>query len=246
MNKLDDLYLFIEKHANENELPNTKITLPLAKKLLGDIKRQTFRTYDNNSTSFEHSLSAAKMLIDLHIILSKEEEDIMLSSMLLHDLLVKIKLPENGNELISTYHLDSRILGIIKLVPRIETMTDKEKVFYYNGIRENKIAVLVALADRCNLVEQLSELSISDVNEFVQEMRRFVLPMSAYAKQHYRDCQMSINIMTEKIHCLIDVTDIIASRYQKRELSYTNEILSIMEENARLRGMIRQLEAGEI
>ena len=246
MKNLEFLYHFIEDYAKSKSLSNTLLALPLAQELLGDMPRRTFKTDAGTLTCLEHCLCSTKMLIDLHTMLPSEEEDLLLASTLCLDFPKKVAFSENGQELIDTYHLDSRILEVIQTVARPDAMSEEEKAQYYQKIHDNKLAVLVALAERSNLVEQLSELSISDVNEFVHEMRTHCLPMCVNAKQHCRDCHMSINIMMEKIRCLIDVTDIIANRYQKREMAYTNEILSIMEENARLRGMIHQLEIGEI
>ena len=48
--------------------------------------------------------------------------------------------------------------------------------------------------------------------------------------------------MMSKIHNLIDVTDIISRRYEEREITYTKEILSLMEDNSKLSGMIRQMK----
>lgn len=246
MDKLDSLYQSIETYANEKQLTNTKLALPLAKDLLKNILRQSFRQENKDTSSFQHCMEATQMLIELHIPFDTFEEDIMLASMLCHDMLENIDFPQAGEELVKDYHLDPAILKVVRLLTRPAVLSEENKKIYYEKIQEDKLAVLVALADRSNLVEQLSALSISDVNGFIHEMRKFLLPMCVYAKQYHRDCRMPVNILMEKIRCLIDVTDIIANRYQKREMAYTNEILSLMEENARIRGMIHQFDNGEL
>lgn len=246
MGKQTDLYNMIETYAERHQLTNTKIALPLAKSILERDLRQVFSSENSEKTLFEHCMHSTKMLIDLHLILSTDELDLTLASMLCHDVLHKMNFAQGSYELVHTHHLDSRVIEIVTLVNKPAAIREEDIQAYYDGIKMDKLAVLVALAHRCILVEELSNLSITEVNNFIYEMRKYCLPMCVYAKQHYRNSQMSINIMMEKIRCLLDVADIISSRYQKRELAYTTEILSLMEENARLRGMIRQLAIGEI
>ena len=241
-NRLEDVYQYIKNHAEIKNLANTKKALPLCKQLLFSSSRNIFRTSKNETMSYEHCLKAAKLLVDLHISLSDQEEDYMLAGMLCYDMLDHITWENEGLELVNEYGLEPKILEILRKTTRPKMMDEDRKIKYYDELKKDKIAFLLVLADHSNLVENLSELTIFDVNEFVCEMRKYVLQMCVYGKQYYRECQMSITIMMEKIRSLIDVADIIAHRYQKRELAYENEVLSLMEENARLRGMIHQLE----
>lgn len=242
MSTIHDTYQQLEAYAASKELHNTQLSLPLVKELLHDKPLHTLITDENAATSLAHSLEAAKMLVDLHIPMPAAEEDLLIASALCHDLLKLVPFPDKGQELIHCYHLDPSILKIIRLVSRPDLMTESEKSAYYDGIMHNPYALLVTLADRSNLAEQLSFFSLTTVNDFIYEIRRYFLPMCTRAKQLYSNYHMPMTILVEKIRCLIDVTDIIASRYQRAELSYTNEILSLMEENTRLKGMIFSLE----
>lgn len=241
-----ELYEYIENYALERNYKNTLRALILAEGWLSTVIRRTFKNDNKGTTSFEHCLEATKALMDLHPPVSADEEDILLASMLCHDMLENVEFEEGGEELVTEYRLDPRILEIVKLMTKPAHMTDEEKEVYYDKLKMNRLAVLVALADRANLVERITGVSISEANSYIAEMKRFVLPMCVYAKEYYRDFQMIINLSMEKIRGLIDVSEIISNRYEKREIAYANEILLLMEENARLRGMIRQLESGEI
>ena len=50
-----------------------------------------------------------------------------------------------------------------------------------------------------------------------------------------------MRLIVDKIHNLIDVTDIISRRYQEKENELKKELLALREENAQLRGMIAGL-----
>ena len=245
MSQTEYLYNTIETYAKERSLTNTLIALPLAKEWLGSILRRSFTSDKNRATSLMHCLEATIQLMDLRIAISKEEYDILLAAMLCHDMLENVAFEANGDELVDVHHLDPKVLHIVRLMTRPVITNDESYQKYYDGIKKDKLAVLVALSDRGNLVEQIAGLSIAEATAFVQEMRAYFLPMCVYAKEYYRDIQMTVNVMMEKIRCLIDVTDIISSRYMKRDGAYRNEILALMEENARMRGMIGQLKAGE-
>lgn len=240
MEKKKALAAMIQEHAERKQLVKTKLALPLAEKLLDTVAGQNFMQEDKGITAYEHGLAVARMLIGLHIDLPKEEEDQMFAATLCQEMLYRPEEVFEEKEVAEQYKIDPEILNILQRIRRPDNMNEKEKKQYYERIQEHKIAVLVVLANHANLVEQLSSFSIADVNGFIHEMKTYLLPICVYAKQHYQDCQMPVHILMEKIRSLIDVTTIIANRYQKREMAYTNEILSLMEENARLRGMIAQ------
>ena len=245
MSKTEELYQFIEAHAQARDLSNTLLALPAAKELLAGMVRHSF-DFDRDGrlqlTYYEHCMAAAKILIDLDPPLEPEEEDILLASTLCHDMLGHVTFQAHGTELMTIYHLDRRVYEIVRTITRPHPLLNEDKPAFYRGIQENKLALLLALADRANLIEQLYSLSIEEAMNYVQEIRTYALPMCTYALEHYPDVQMSVSVLMSKIRCLIDVTDIISKRYQDRERAYQNEILSLTEDNARLRGMIRQMQ----
>jgi hypothetical protein len=62
--------------------------------------------------------------------------------------------------------------------------------------------------------------------------------MCVFALEHYPDIRLPLKLLADKVHNLIDVTDIISRRYQDKETACKKEILSLREENAKLRSMI--------
>lgn len=226
----------ISTYISEHQLVNAKIALALTKGFRTDDYGQSFRFHDEEDldiTNYENSLMSTIMLIDLKLPLSQKEEDILLAATLCHDM---------GKRTPPAYLLDKEVSNVIQLVTGTSGMTEEEKERYYERICTNKLAVLVELADCGNLVERLHGLSVSAALNHAREIKKYSISVCLFAKQHYPDIQMPVNILMEKIRNLVDVTEIISERYQKREQAYTNELLLLMEENARIRGMIGAFE----
>lgn len=220
----EKLYRFIMKYALENKRSNTLTALRYAK--------EESRDRDH----FVHCMSTAQLLINLNMPVSAEDEDVLLAAALLHEL--------EGVDLIED--LDPQIYRIVSLLAVTYNMRAEDKRYYYTNIEKHRLAFLLALADRGNFLNQICELSASEAMEYVHDTRQYYLPMCLYGKANYQELQMIINILMEKLRNLVDVVDIISSRYQAREMAYTNEIFSLMEENARIHGMISATEAGTI
>ncbi len=244
MSQIENLYSFIDQYIEDNKLPQSRIALGVAKERLRGLIRKGIE-FDREGvlqqSFFEHCLFVTKLLIDLNIPLSRDEMDIMVASGLCHDLIAHGAFPRNGLELIYDYHLDERVYEIVRVTTKIDVCTERDLQKYYDDIRFNKLAVLIAMADRSNLVENVYALSIFEALDYIREIRTYALPMCVYALEHYADIQLPLKVLVRKVHSLIDVTDIISRRYQEKENAYKKEILSLMEENAKLRGMISGL-----
>lgn len=240
-----ELYASIEQYVMEKELLNTAISLPLMRgMLLGDAGAKIgWKEQDTPHLNYyKHCMSICRMLIDLHVPITKEEEDLILAAAICHVLPKKIAFPEKGRELVTTYHLDPQVYEILEINNRRAFHTEDEVREFYANIEKNKLALLVKLVDRGNLVEQLYDLAIWDARRYIRETRNYFFPMCIYAKEHYPELTPMISILMEKMRSLIEVADILSSRYEIRETALSNEILSLHEENARIRGIIHQLE----
>lgn len=246
MEPIKFLYESILEYAKEHHLKNTELALKFAMDKLYDSDYRSLRSGISGENCLHECMKSAKMLKDLHIVLSQDETDTLLAAMICHDVLAYTDYSADINSIRTKYPISSPVWNLVKLITRPENMNEEIRMFYYKNIQERKLAVLAVLADRSDYVEQISELPIAEVNDFILEMRNFLLPMCMYALQHYGECHMAIKVMMEKIRCLMDVADIISSRYKRRESMYASEILSLMEENARLRGMIYDYKQGGI
>lgn len=241
MDRTRELYNFISTYIEERKLPNSLIAIGAARELMEGIVRAC-DDFDREGvlrqSFFEHCLSVTKLLIDLSIPLSKDELDILVAAGLCHDTIAHAGFQRGGLELTEDYHLDPRIYEIVRVTTKIGLKTEADLRQFYKEIRYNKLAVLVAMADRSNLVENVYALSINEALSYIREIRDYAMPMCVYVLEHYPDIQRPMRLIVDKIHNLIDVTDIISRRYQEKENELKKELLALREENAQLRGMI--------
>lgn len=235
------LYKFVERYALEKKLLNTSIALPLVRAMMsreGAERSDEFKDASEYAADFRHCLSVARMLINLHIPLTQEEEDILLASAICHILPENIPYKSSDNRLTREYYLNAEIHKIIVLLHHKNKLSEADERKYYSRIQNHKLALLIALADRGNLMGQLHGISSWSARRYIYETRNCFFPMCVYAKEHYSDLFAPITVLTEKMKSLIEIAEILLSRYESRETELVHEILSLKEENARLKGLI--------
>lgn len=238
------LYDYLRKYAVIKELKNTYAALPVvigtAVTVAGDITNR-FGFAEEQLTSLRHCLSMCKMLSDLHLPFVAYDEDVLLAAALTH-ILPEIKSLHDTEKLMGRYGIAHDVYDTAVLLYREENMTPAEEKQYYKCIAENPLALLIALADRGNIVEHLYNLSLINARSFIHETRNYYLPLCIYGKEHYHEILGPISILMEKMRTLAEVADILLSRFVSRESELTQEILALQEENATLTGIISSLE----
>lgn len=237
------VYQFIWDYATQKGYKNTLIALPVVRSLHSGTYRGTKLAKDGSRHRrpyFCHSLSVCRMLINLQLPLSPDEEDIVLAAALCHDLKVYVPFPEKGMEMTTRYHMDPRIPEIMMLIYEGDCDSEEDLQAVFRRIRENKLALLVRLSDRGNIVEELYTVSIWKAHEQIHETRTYYIPMCIYAREHYPELDTPIGILHEKMRELIIAADIFFTRYVNREKELTDQILLLEEENARMRIQIRK------
>lgn len=235
------LYDFVEKYAFDKKLLNTSIALPLVRATMSRYtieQKEEYREASEYTANFQHCLSVTRILIDLHIALSKDEEDIMLAAALCHILPETTSYKVEDDRLTREYYLDPRIHQIVATLYRKDNLSGKEEKKFYQRIQSNKLALLIALADRGNLMGQLYGISSWNARRYIYDTRNCYFPMSVYAKEHYLELLPVINVLTEKMRSLIVIAEILLSRYEARETELVQEMLLLREDNARLKGLI--------
>lgn len=239
-------YHFVEQHALEHRLTNTMAALIAMRGRMtcGHMERES-RTHEQSTHLgyFVHCLAVTQMLIDLHIPLSHREEDVLLASSLCHILFETIRCESLEQELSGRYGLDPLVYDTVKRIVREDDQSGAEQKRFFEAIREHKLALLIKLADRGVLVEQLYGFSSWSARNYIYETRNFFFPMCIYAKEHYPELLAPVSVLTEKMRCLIEVSEILLSRYDAREMELTQEILSLKEENATIRRMIHAMKS---
>lgn len=237
------LYEHIEEYAKENKLKNTPIVLKFARDYTYRCVETLPEELKKNTVSmkkFINCLDCARMLIDMHIPLSNREQDVMISCAILQILPPHILRREYNKAESPLYNLGTEIKGTVNIITTKDESTEEEKKKYYNRIQMQKIALLIVLADRGNLMGQLRDVSGFNARNYIFETRRYYFPMCIYAKENYPEIYGAINVLTEKMRSLIQIAEIVLSRYESRETELMLEIISMREENARLRGLIQK------
>lgn len=241
-----NLYKFVEQYALENQLLNTSIALPLVRAMMSRVSVELpdeFKDASEYAADFRHCLSVTRMLINLNIPLSEQEADILFASALCHILPENLSYTKADNRLTNEYHLHPEIHHIVMLLFHKGELSDTEQKRYYGRIQNHRLALLIALADRGNLMGQLYGISSWNARRYIYETRNCYFPMCIYAKEHYTELLAPINVLTEKMRCLIEVAEILLSRYEARETELVQEILSLKEENAKIKGLIQKHQA---
>lgn len=183
-------YLFIKGLANGRGFINTLKALPLVRSVHNGQYRKGTIFIDDKEVRLPyvlHVLKVCSTLVSLNLPLSDDELDILYASALCHDMLEdRAELFEyGGEEFIYKYHLDERILEIVKLVSKRSGLDEEGLNEYFNNIKYNKLALLVKLADRSHNVESLSCMKIEKIHKYVAETRNWIYPLCSYGKQNY-------------------------------------------------------------
>ncbi len=239
----EELFTRVEDYAIEHELFNTLIALYAVRGIYSGNYTAEYIERDGESYHVpyvSHCLDVCKLLMDLRIPISHYELDIVLAAALCHGLIANIFFSERGREMVTIYHLDSRIYEIMQLVTKKRYRAEKDRVKFFDELQQDCLALLVRLSDRANYVEKLYNIPIWRAREYIHETRTYYFPMCFYAKENYPELAAIFSIFLEKMRTLLEVTEIMVGRFEQREIELSNEILALKEENARIRGIIKQ------
>lgn len=242
----DEQYHAIENYVYSRKFLNTALALPIVRSLHDGTYRGFKVTEDGlkcRRPYFCHCLSVCQMLINLHLPLTEEEEDITLAAALCHDLMVYLPFPEHGEEMTAKYHMHPRIGQIMGLIYEGNCTISSDYDALFERVQQDKLALLVRLSDRGNIVEELYNVSTWKAHEYIHDTRIHYLSMCIYAREHYPELDTVVGILQEKIRELTEATEIFVTRYENREKELTNRILALKEENARMRTLIRRRKA---
>lgn len=237
-------YEYIEYYAVEQRLYNTAIALSLARGLHNGTYRKFGVVKDGETHRlpyFIHCLLVCRMLLDIHVPLSNDEKDILLAAALCHDLIEDIPFKKGGKELYEDYQLDKRVYETVCLVSKKKEATIEEEKAYFRHICENKLALLVKLADRGNNVEDLYNMSAKKFEEYVWETQEYFLPMCDYGQTHYEELYGSIHILRDKINTLINASSVMIEQFEGRNQALRNERDQLKLENINLRKRWKEL-----
>lgn len=237
-------YEYIEFYAIQNKLQNTYIALKLARGLHDGGHRKLSVLKDGAYYRLPyliHPLLVTRMLVDIHVPLPHDEEDILLAASLCHDMIEDIGFEDGGKELYKLYHLDPRVYETVRYVSKRYDFTEEDEKQFFHNIETHELALMIKLSDRGNNVEDLYNMSFSKVHEYIGETKKFFIPMCDYALEHYHDRVHSFVILKDKIVLLTSVAQILVDRYAEKQKVLQNEIDELRNENERLRKEWKEL-----
>ena len=139
-------YEYIEYYAVSNRLFNTCIALELARGLHDGTHRKSSLIKEGQSYRLPyliHPLMVCRMLVNLHIPLSHEDEDILLASALCHDMIEDIPFKQQGKELYEQYHLDKQVYDTVLYVSKRKDFTEEEEKQFFHEIESHELALLI-------------------------------------------------------------------------------------------------------
>ncbi len=187
--------------ACRNEMPNTYKALFVALKFHQGQKRTSGDPF------VIHPLRVCSYLLTLGI-----HDDYACAAALLHEIPQRCHLPENGEELIRDYGIDRKVIDVVRLVSN----KNKPLKEYYDGIEENVSALLEKLSNRVHTCTFLGRASEEEMIAYIEETKRYMLPMSRYGLLHYPEYANQIEIMQEHIKSICNIIEAAVAKKKKQ------------------------------
>lgn len=233
---LNELYDRAAEYAAQNGLENMAKALTFVKELA---EKSNPMTQVRRQAALRHGLEVCRMLMDLHLSLSGEDEDTLLAAVMLHT------YPEDfpNAELQQEVSVTPAVCELVGRIAQSRDMTDEEQQLFYTRAQSDPLALLAVLADRGIIVQQLHRFSTWNAHRYIEETKACYYPMGIYGKEHYHDLLAPISVLLEKIRTLLSVAEILLRRYESRETELIQDIMALREENAILKGIIAKFKA---
>jgi len=237
-----NLYENIAAIVRENNLHWTEQALRLIRRQV----RQELLTTGSSKLQAElmHGFQVTKLLADLQLPLSKEEQDVLLASALLH-IYPEVFPRADLGALLRENGFPTEIIDLLEKTTPGGSVTEAEMRSFYSRVQENRLALLLCLADRGNVVQNLHRYSGWNAHRYIDETKACYYPMCIYGKEHYHELLSPISTLMDKMRTLTEAAEILLKRYESREAELMQDILALREENATIRGIIAKFRREE-
>ena len=193
MSSVDEMYNALSECASAEHLEQTQKALPFMRDKHAGQFRKKSRYSDQKIPYIYHPLL---MACQAHA--SGIRDDRVLTAMLLHDVC------EDCNVSVENLPFDEMVKAAVDHLtfrPAILGSWEEARDFYYRRMKENPIATLVKVFDRCSNVSTMCLCFDRDrMIEYLDETDRYILPLLNRAEQFYP--QYSGALFIVKYHLL--------------------------------------------
>ena len=187
-------YYFLKGYATAKRYYNMQKSLVLAQQFHDGQKRKGGADY------LVHPLRVCTYLVSLNF-----DDDVLLSAALLHDVIEDNDLlKDNPNILVDVYKIDEEVLRVVQTVTKQKGLDEERTIRYFDGIKRNWRALLVKISDRVNNVSTMAVFTPEKRQEYIDETRRFVIPLCSYGKLYYPELSNALTAMKYHITSICD------------------------------------------
>ena len=188
---------FIEG-ATRTDMPNTYKALHIA------VNSHSGQKRTSGDPFIIHPLRVCSYLMALEL-----NDDITYASALLHE------VPQKGDNTIEMAEKIFRDYGIDEeVIKTVVLIADKSKPLdeYYANIQKNPKALLEKLSNRVHTCTFLAKASHEDMVAYIEENKKYVIPMCSYGILHYPQYADMIEIMQSHILAISNIVEIVANK----------------------------------
>lgn len=161
------------------------------------------QTRNDGQPYYVHPVKVAAHLVSLNLF---EDDsftlDTLLSSALLHDVLEDT--PVTYNELCEEFNND--IAHVVNLLTKTEDLSNFD---YYDRIRENLLASLVKIADRCHNVSSMAGVFCKPrLQRYVTETKEVVQPLIRHLRDNYPEVSNQVVVIGYHIKSVLSAIEV--------------------------------------
>lgn len=173
----EHMYTFVRAAASSKQLTQTAKVLPMVKKWHeGQVRK------GKDAVPYIYH----PLMIACHALALGLDEDDIIATALLHDVV------EDCDMTADELPVNSDVQNAVRLLTfKVEEGETKEeaKKRYYDNIKDNRLATIVKVLDRCNNISTMAvAFSNEKMAEYIDETQEYVMPVLDCMKYTYPEC----------------------------------------------------------
>lgn len=173
---VDGMYMYVKEHAEQNGMEQTVKVLDYA----SNAHKGQYRKGEGKVPYIAHPLA-----VSCHAISLGFDDDNLISTALLHDVCEDCGISVDNLPVNDDTREAVRALTKSSLVKE----GSYEAIEYYNRIKENKIAIIVKILDRCNNISSMATaFSNKKMKNYLHRTKKYVYPLFDRAEKMYPNC----------------------------------------------------------